>query len=137
MEVRFRDLDPAGHAHHSLPLICFEEARAAYWRDVAGRPGLDDVDYIMAGATLRYHARIRWPGRLRVGVRATRLGGKSFTLAYAIWTESGELVSSGETVQVMFDYHADRSIPIPAELRGRIERFEGGGFEGGAAQLRK
>jgi acyl-CoA thioester hydrolase len=34
--VRFRDLDAMGHAHHTLPLIYLEEARAAFWRELKG-----------------------------------------------------------------------------------------------------
>ena len=35
--VRFRDLDAMRHVHHTAPLLYIEEARAAYWRAVAGR----------------------------------------------------------------------------------------------------
>lgn len=126
VQVRFRDLDPMGHAHHSLPLIYFEEARAAYWRDVVARVGLDAIDYIMGEAVVRYHARIRFPGSPTVGVRVVRLGGRSLTLEYALWSADEELLASGRSVQVMYDYERDCSVPIPPEVRGRIERFEAG-----------
>lgn len=126
VEVRFRDLDSKGHVHHSLPLIYFEEARAAYWREVAGRPEVDDVDYVMVEVTARYHGRIRFPCRLSVGVRTTRMGGKSLDMECGVWTDAGVLVASGTSVQVMYDYAAERSCEIPAELRQRIEAFEAG-----------
>jgi len=69
VDVRFRDLDPMGHAHHSLPLIYLEEARAAYWRSVVGRDGLDAIDYVMAEITVRFHRRIEFPMRLEVALR--------------------------------------------------------------------
>ncbi len=50
VDVRFRDLDPMGHAHHSLPLIYFEEARAAYWRDVVGQGGLTGIGTLAPAA---------------------------------------------------------------------------------------
>ena len=53
--VRFRDIDVGGHAHHSEALIYFEEARAAYWREVVGRARIGDIDYIMAEASVRWH----------------------------------------------------------------------------------
>src|SRR4051812_43292320 len=80
--VRFRDIDIMGHAHHSLPLVYFEEARAAYWRDVAKRPDIVSTDYIIAEFTIRYHARTLFPDTLSVGVRTSRLGGKSFEMEY-------------------------------------------------------
>jgi len=125
VEVRFRDLDPMGHAHHTLPLIYFEEARAAYWREVAGRSGLQDIDYVIGEVQVRFHSRIRWPARLEVGVRVPRIGGKSFVMEYELRDGAGVLLATGQTVQVMYDYAAGRSVGVPAELRERIARFEG------------
>lgn len=125
VEVRFRDLDPMGHAHHSLPLMYWEEARARYWREVAGRETVDAIDYVMGEFTLRYHHRILFPARLRAGVRVTRLGRSSFDMSYGLWSGTGRLLSSGSSTQVMFDYDAGRSRPIDEETRRRIERFEG------------
>jgi acyl-CoA thioester hydrolase len=126
IEVRFRDLDPMGHAHHSLPLVYIEEARAAYWRDVVGRHGLGAIDYILAQATLRFVRRIEFAATLRIGLRVSRLGSSSFTMEYEIRDERGELLTSAETVQVMFDYDAGRSKPIPHEVRSAIAAFEAG-----------
>jgi len=126
VEVRFRDLDPMGHAHHSLALIYFEEARGAYWREVVGRTGLEGIDFIMGETHVRHHARVRYPARLEVGVRVTSLGAKSFTMEYELRTGSGELLASGRTAQVMYDYAAACSKPIPPEVRRAIRAFEGG-----------
>lgn len=125
VEVRFRDIDVAGHAHHSEALIYFEEARAAYWRNVVGREGPEEVDYILAEVRVRYHRRVRWPGRLSVGVRVSRLGKRHFEMEYAVEDASGELLLSGATVQVMYDYDAGASKPIPPRVRDRIEAREG------------
>lgn len=125
VEVRFRDLDPMGHAHHSLPLLYWEEARARYWREVAGRETVAAIDYVMGAFTLRYHARICFPARLRAGVRVTRLGRSSWEAEYGLWDAEGRLLGSGASTQVMFDYEAERSKPLDAATRARIERYEG------------
>lgn len=125
VEVRFRDLDPMGHAHHTLPLIYFEEARAAYWREVAGRSGLEDIDYVIGEVQVRYHGRIRWPARLEVRVRVSHIGHKSIVTEYELRSAEDELLASGRIVQVMYDYRAGRSIPVPHELAERIRAFEG------------
>lgn len=126
VDVRFRDLDPMGHAHHTLPLIYLEEARAEYWRAVVGRESLDEIDYVMAEITLRLHRRIHWPERLEVLLRTARLGGKSFDMEFEIRNDTGHAVASGRTVQVMYDYDAAASAPIPEDMRKRIEAFEPG-----------
>lgn len=133
--VRFKDIDAGGHAHHSEALVYFEEARAAYWRRVAGRPGLEDVDYIMAEAQIRWHRRVFWPQTLSVGVRVTRLGKKHFEMEYEVLGEDEELVQSGRTVQVMYDYAAQTSVRIPVETRAAIEALDGPFGAGGRTEV--
>lgn len=134
--VRFRDIDVGGHAHHSEAFIYFEEARAAYWRDVVGRTGVDDIDYILAEASVRWHQRVLWPQTLSVGVRVSKLGKKHFEMAYEVLSESGECLQSGRTVQVMYDYEAGKAARISDPVRASIEEFDGpfgpGGLPGGA-----
>jgi acyl-CoA thioester hydrolase len=127
--VRFKDIDIGGHAHHSHALVYFEEARAAYWRTVAGRQGIDDIDYILAEAGIRYHRRVLYPGTLTVEVRVPLLGKKHFVMEYRVSSADGELLLSGRTTQVMYDYQAGSTARIPAELRRRIEVFESGETE--------
>lgn len=120
VEVRFRDLDPMGHAHHSLPLIYFEEARAAFWREVTGREGLDGIDYVLAEALVRFRRRIRFPQRAQVELRLTRLGRSAFDLEYRLVDAGGEPLAEGRTVQVMYDYELGASKPLPVGLRRRL-----------------
>ncbi len=123
--VRFRDIDIGGHAHHSEALMYFEEARWAYWRDVLGRGAIEDVDYVLAEARIRWHQRVLWPQTVRVGVRVSRLGRKHFDIDYEVRGEDHTLLVSGTTVQVMFDYESRKSTRLPDELREAFERFEG------------
>jgi acyl-CoA thioester hydrolase len=114
-----------GHAHHSLVLIYLEEARAAYWREVVGRGTLDAIDYVLGEITVRYHRRIEFPQRIDVALRTSRVGGKSFMQEFEIRSLEGERLASGRTIQVMYDYTAGGSKPVPDDVRERIERFEG------------
>lgn len=124
--VRFRDIDIGGHAHHSEALMYFEEARWAYFREVVGRGSLEDVDYVLAEARIRWHRRVLWPQTVHVGVRASRLGRKHFDLDYEVRSEDGATVLvSGTTTQVMYDYAEQRSMPLPAALRETLEAFDG------------
>lgn len=124
--VRFADVDVGGHAHHSRALIYFEEARAAYWREVAGPYTAEEVDYILAEATARFHARILWPDTLTVGVRMSVMGKKHFEMEYEVRSGEGEALVSGSTVQVMYDYQAGESVRIPQGIRSAVEALEGG-----------
>ncbi|CAN5893176.1 hypothetical protein BH23GEM9_BH23GEM9_02450 [soil metagenome] len=115
--VRFRDLDPMGHAHHTLPLIYLEEARAAFWRDLKGDASLDAIDYVMAEITLRFHARVMFPSVVSVGLAVTAVGRSSFTTAFEIRDEAGDLLSGGSAVQVAYDYATSSSRPLDEDER--------------------
>lgn len=122
--VRFRDIDVAGHAHHAEALIYFEEARWAYWHEVVGK-SLDELDYVLAECRVRWHARVLWPQSVSVGVRVTRLGRKHFEMEYEVRSEDGTKLQSGTTVQVMYDYEAGASKPLPTDLREILEAWDG------------
>ena len=109
VDVRFKDIDGGGHAHHSHALAYFEEARAAYWRDVVGRTSDDAIDYILAEVTLRWHQRVLWPARLDVSIRVSLVGRKHFVMDYRIDSPSRVCLVSGSTMQVMYDYAAAAS----------------------------
>lgn len=124
--VRFRDVDVGGHAHHSEALVYMEEARWAYWARVAGREGVESVDYVLADARLRFHQRVLYPDILQVGIRVASVGRKHVEMEYEVRSGAGELLQSGATTQVMYDYGSGHSVRVPDELRERLEAFEGG-----------
>ena len=121
VEVRFRDIDEMGHAHHTMPLVYIEEARTAYWHEVLGRT---ELDFIMGEVGVRYHRRIRYPSTVSVGVRTTRLGERSLAMAYDIRDEAGELLAEGWSKQVMYDYATGESMRVPQSLRDRAAAYE-------------
>ena len=126
LDVRFKDVDVGGHVHHSLVLVYFEEGRSRYWRDVVGMGDPEEVDFILAEARVRYHARVFYPMRLRVGVRISSLRRKHFVMEYLLEDDRGEALASGETVMVMFDYGEKRSKAVPEEVAAAIRAFENG-----------
>jgi len=124
VDVRFQDVDLYGHAHHSKALIYFEEARWAYWTDVVGTQQRENVAYVLSEVGVRYHERITYPSTLDVGVRVSLLGRKHFVMEYEIASAAGALLASGRTVQVMFDYSKEGSVPIPSQVRRAIGEWD-------------
>jgi len=131
VHVRFKDIDVGGHAHHSLALVYFEEARAQYWKDVVGRGELDEIDYILAEARVRYHQRVLYPLEMTVGVRVSILGKKHMVLEYLALGADREELLSGDTTIVMYDYGSGQTKRVPPEVRAAVEAKEGLGADGG------
>jgi acyl-CoA thioesterase FadM len=58
---------------------------------------------------------------LIVRVAVVAVGSSSFTLAYEVLlARTRQVVASAKTVQVMYDYTAARSIPIPDDVRVKL-----------------
>ena len=121
VEVRFRDIDEMGHAHHTMPLVYIEEARSAYWREVLGR---EQLDFIMGEVGVRFHQRIRYPSVVSVGARTTRLGTRSLAMAYEIRNERDELLAEGWSKQVMYDYAGGPTMRVPDDMRAKVFEYE-------------
>ena len=122
--VRFRDLDPMGHAHHTLPIIYLEEARAAFWRELKGDASMESIDYVMAELTLRFHARTMYPGTVVAALAVSRVGRSSFTTEFEVRDEAGVLLSAGSAVQVAYDYAASSSRALDDAERAVLESWQ-------------
>ncbi len=66
---------------------------------------------------------------LDVAIAVTGFGRTSFSMAYEIRTEGGNVVATAESVQVAYDYAAGRTVPLPETIKQRIREFEGIPFD--------
>lgn len=125
--VRYSDIDAQGHLNHARYFSFMEEARFQYlmavglWHPIQG---FEAVGQIVAEATCVYKAPVLANQHVTIAMRASRIGNKSLVLVYEL--RVGErLVATGQTVQVAYDYATQRSIPVPAEWREKLQAFEG------------
>lgn len=123
IEVRFRDCDPLGHVNNAVYLTYLEQARLFYWRalwgfgeDHTSAPGV-----IMARAEIDYRLPAHYGQTLEVRIDLAAVGRSSFTYDYEILDEQGRPIASARTVQVMYDYAAAKPVPIPAEIRAKMQ----------------
>jgi len=127
--VRFRDLDGIGHVNNAVFSTYLESARIRYWERLF--PGfcgdeLTKVTMILARAEIDFRGQIAYGETVRVLARCPRIGTKSFDLEYRIESAHGErLYAEARTVQVAYDYGEQRTAPVSADLRRRIEELEG------------
>jgi acyl-CoA thioester hydrolase len=121
LEVRFRDCDGLGHVNNAVYLTYLEQARFAFWQRLTGVSGIPR-SFILARIECDYRVQATAGDRLVVRLRVTAVGKSSFTFEYEIVNvRTREVVATARTVQVMYDYQAGRSIPIPDDIRARLE----------------
>ena len=128
IQVRYGDLDPQWHVNNARFLTYIEQARFAYLMELGLFDGKSylDLPFIVADMHIAYLAPITLLQKVVVGVRVTRLGGKSMKFEYRIEDqESGQALATVENIMVAYDYHNLKTIPIPENVRGAIAAYEG------------
>ena len=129
IEVRYGDLDPQGHLNNAKYLSYFETARINYFSHLGlFTPGQSfmDVGVILAEARVTFHAPVQFGMPAKVGVRIGKIGNKSMTVEQNIVrADTGEVMATGQVILVAFDYHTNKSQPVPDEMREKISAFEG------------
>jgi acyl-CoA thioester hydrolase len=128
VKIRFRDLDAFGHVNNAVYFTFMEVARVEYFAQIGLLKSgeFPSPFFIIAEASCQFKAPIDMETSLIIQVRVSRLGNSSFDMEYRFVDEvSDAMLAAGRTVQVTFDYAANRSVPLPNEWRVAITQFEG------------
>ncbi|OFW11452.1 MAG: hypothetical protein A3H96_00680 [Acidobacteria bacterium RIFCSPLOWO2_02_FULL_67_36] len=128
LEARFRDCDPMGHVNNAVYLTYLEQARFAHWRSLWGFGGdkaaPDIPGVILARVEIDYRAPARYGDSLEVRIAITAVGRTSFTYEYEI-VDGPRVVATARSVMVMYDYAANRPVPIPDSLKQMLTTRQG------------
>jgi acyl-CoA thioester hydrolase len=127
IEVRWGDMDAFGHVNNAVYFTYCESARISYFDaiELENHRGEATHGPAVVTATCNFRKQVHYPEALEVGARATKIGGKSFTLEYLILRRgSDEVVADGSSVVVWVDYGAGHSIALPEALKSSIQRWD-------------
>lgn len=116
LTVRFRDCDPFGHVNNAVYLTYLENSRFALWKaqNIRG--------VILARAEVDYRAQAKYGDELEVRTRLAALGRSSFQYEYEIRDlKSDAGILTAKTVQVHFDYEAQRPVEMTDEFKARLQ----------------
>jgi len=125
LEIRFADIDMAGHVHNSKYLCYFEQGRIDFlsemtssdwdWRKKGLVLGRNEVDYI---------SPIYLNDEICIVTKCDHVGIKSFTLSYELYKTNGEngneLCTKGRSILVCMDHELDKSLPVFEEWKGLL-----------------
>lgn len=120
LEPRYNDYDTKGHVNNAIYLTYFEIARVRAWLDVVR--GDADAPFILAEATVRFVRPAHIGVPLVMEVETAEIRTKAWVWRYRVLDGRDDaLIAEGSTVQVMYDYAAGATVPIPADVRARLE----------------
>lgn len=126
IQLRFNDTDALGHVNNSTYFSFYDLGKTEYFRTVRGSNIFErDIDIVVAHAEVDFIEPVFLTDEIAVQTRVSHMGHKSFSLEQQILDlKSGSIKCKCTTVMVGYDFHSKRTIPISAEWRQCIARYE-------------
>jgi acyl-CoA thioester hydrolase len=127
VSVRWADMDSYGHVNNAKYFTYCEMARMSYFEaiDIDIVTSQPDIGPAVVHAECNFRRQVRHPAELDVGVRTSKIGGRTFTLHYGLFHQgTDDLAADGSSVCVWVDYVAERALAIPDELIAKIRELK-------------
>ena len=123
--VRFNDIDAMGHVNNAVIFTYFEEGRKALFYDALRHAAPGGFNFMVAHLECDYLEPVRLEDRLLLKMWVSAIWTKSFGLTYALMdaTDGKRSFAKGSSVQVCYDYHRRRSVPVPQALRNALQAY--------------
>ncbi|MCA4792958.1 acyl-CoA thioesterase [Myroides odoratimimus] len=129
LEIRWSDMDALGHVNNVIYIDYFQIGRGYYMNQASKTWDWFKHMFVIANISCNYVKEIKLDVKHpRIGVRISKMGGKSFEIEYAIVSEGENrdliLHAIGTSTQVMIDIKEKKTIEIPTWLREEVSGYE-------------
>ncbi|GER66875.1 thioesterase [Weizmannia acidilactici] len=123
LRPRFCETDALGHINNASYFVYFEDARLQFFESIGASVEIKDFNIILASAKCDFISQAFYNQVLAVRTGVSKIGNSSCELAHEILdAETGRLIARGKAVIVFFDFDAQKSRPIPEDIRGILEK---------------
>lgn len=122
VDLRFQDLDAAGHLNNAVYVTIVEEARVTYLEDVLDL-SLAEMSIVVAGLSVDYERPVTDPDSITVETTVSSLGSTSFDMTYTL-SHDDMVVATAETTQVTVDPGSRDPVELPEAWRSGITAYE-------------
>lgn len=128
--VRWGEMDALGHVNNTVFYRYSEDGRLDYIGriiadDGGDRPSRVGVGPILADLRCSFLQQLRFPASVEIATRTRAIGRSSLKIQQALFRVGEERpVAVYEAVVVWFDYGAQKSVPVPDDVRERIREVE-------------
>ena len=118
----FGDIDGMKHVNNNRILEWFELGGLDIYRYSTPDLDLDFENWklIMVRKEADFVGQLRFGEDVEIRTYLLKIGNSSFTVGNEVW-QSNELKAKGKTVIVHFDYVTQKSVPIPDDVRKKLE----------------
>lgn len=127
IQIRFNDMDMAGHAHNAVYLSWFEQARMDVLRGfIPKEHDWKKEGLILARNEVDYRKPVHLNDAIEVSCWCGGIGNTSFDLRYVVASVKADIRithAEGRSVMVCYDYIRNAPIPVPAAWREALARM--------------
>ena len=118
----FGDIDGMKHVNNNRILEWFELGGLDIYRYFTPDLDLDFENWklIMVRKEADFVGQLRFGEDVEIRTYLLKIGNSSFTVGNEVW-QNNELKAKGKTVIVHFDYVTKKSVPIPDDVRKKLE----------------
>ena len=122
METRWYDEDMLGHLNHGTAVTYFEDARVRHANDIGLFPyDSNKFPFIVASMSFNFLKQVKHPKKISIGLRVSRVGGKSFDYEYGLFVEGDdECAISCNMTLVCFDFESQKSVKVFEEIKNEF-----------------
>lgn len=125
--VAWGQMDAFRHLNNTVYFRFFESGRIAYFERLGLLEYMEEtgVGPILASTNCRFRIPLTYPDTVSIGTRVSNFDGDRFTMEYVVVSHRHKKIAAdGTGLIVCFNYNENKKVPIPAELRRRIEELE-------------
>jgi acyl-CoA thioester hydrolase len=117
---RFGDVDGLRHINNTKLPEWFELARSPLYLYFNDGYDFDNWNLIMARISVDFVRPMVLGHDIEIRTFLLKIGNSSFTTGHEAWQE-GQLCVRGDAVLVHYDFANEQSLPIPEDIRARLE----------------
>lgn len=126
IDVRWGDMDSMGHVNNTKYFTYLETARIHLFAELGllGAFGSDGQGMSLAHTGCNFRREVRYPNWLDIGSSVTKVGTSSFHLRHGMFfVDTDDLAADATSVVVWTDFTQGRSMPLPVEVRAKLEEY--------------
>jgi acyl-CoA thioester hydrolase len=126
LPVQWGDQDAFGHVNNVVYFRWMESARISYFQWAGlGNMSNQGVGPILASIKCDYRRQLTYPDTLMISASIVSIGRTSLKMVHRLYSTAQQAVAAeGDSVIVMFDYDAQRPVPVSEDVRAKIAAVE-------------
>lgn len=117
---RFSDLDPLGHVNNVVFHDYLQEARMGLVRDIRLVRSDDYAQVVVKQEITHRKPLLLAPEPIVIETWVSHLGNSTYTIAYRILDETGDVAAEASSVMAVVDPGTGRPVRMSAELRALL-----------------